>query len=166
MRKIAITGPESTGKTTLASSLADSYCCVWIPEFAREYLELHGSEYEEEDLLDILDGQLMRMEFAEQADCPYLFYDTEALVLKVWSEFKFGKVHPDIEKAWNDQDMDLYLICNIDTAWIPDPLREHPHHRRELMDMYIRHLNQSGRTYQIISGDAEERIRQAKGFIF
>lgn len=165
MRKIAITGPESTGKTTLASTLADSYCCVWIPEYAREYLELNGPGYQTEDLLNILEGQLLRMQFAEQANCPYLFYDTEVLVLKVWYEFKYGHVHPEIERAWKEQKMDLYFLCNIDSPWVSDPLREHPDHRKELMDMYINHLNRSGRNYKIISGNPEERISQAKASI-
>lgn len=165
MRKIAITGPESTGKTTLASALADSYCCVWIPEYAREYLEMNGPEYQSEDLLEILEGQLTRMKFAEQADCPYLFYDTELLVLKVWYEFKYGETHPKIEEAWNEQEMDLYFLCDIDAPWVEDPLREHPNHRRELMDLYINHLDHSGRNYKIINGNPEERIKMATASI-
>lgn len=165
MRKIAITGPESTGKSTLASTLADSYCCVWIPEYAREYLELNGPDYQSEDLLEILEGQLTRMEFAEQADCPYLFYDTEILVLKVWYEFKYGEVHPEIEKAWQEQEMDIYFLCDIDTPWVKDPLREHPEQRKELMDLYIHHLDNTERNYKIISGNKEERINLAKASI-
>ena len=37
-RRILILGPESTGKSTLASDLAVHFDEPWVPEFAREYL--------------------------------------------------------------------------------------------------------------------------------
>ena len=54
---ITVIGPESSGKTTLARKLAASYGCPWIPEYAREYLERHGSAYDETDLEKIAEGQ-------------------------------------------------------------------------------------------------------------
>ena len=37
--KIVLFGPESTGKTTLSNQLARYYNSVWVPEYAREYLQ-------------------------------------------------------------------------------------------------------------------------------
>ncbi len=37
--RVALFGPESTGKTTLAKALATHYKTEWVPEFAREYLQ-------------------------------------------------------------------------------------------------------------------------------
>ena len=55
---ITIVGPESSGKTTLARELADRYGCPWVPEFAREYLDSLGRDYQEEDLVLIAKGQI------------------------------------------------------------------------------------------------------------
>ena len=59
--KIALFGPESTGKTTLASQLAAHYDTVWTPEFARDYLQGKWNKYQQicdpEDLLPIAFGQ-------------------------------------------------------------------------------------------------------------
>jgi len=56
--KVAVIGPESTGKSTLCELLAMHYNTQWCPEFAREYLLTHGMDYTYEDLLFIAKGQL------------------------------------------------------------------------------------------------------------
>ena len=56
--KIAVIGPESTGKSTLCELLAQHYNSQWCPEFAREFLLTHGTDYTYDDLLYIAKGQL------------------------------------------------------------------------------------------------------------
>jgi len=165
MKKIAFTGPESTGKTSLAGNLATDHACVWVPEYAREYLEDLKKPYKESDLLHILDGQLLRMEFAEQSETPFIFYDTEILVLKVWYEFIYGKMNIDIEQAWQEQEMDHYFLCDIDMPWEDDPLREHPNHRQELFAIYQKLLEGYDRPYTILSGTLEERQQQVESIL-
>ena len=103
--KIAVIGPESTGKSTLCELLAQHYNLQWCPEFAREYLLTHGTDYTYDDLLYIAKGQLaMEDEYIQSIissrqppftthHSPLLFIDTEMYVMKVWCEFVFGKCH-------------------------------------------------------------------------
>ena len=95
MKKVVIIGPESTGKSTLCSQLADYYNTSWVPEYAREYLLQHGTNYSYDDLLTIAKGQLALEEsYIEKAiDSKLLFIDTDQYVMKVWCEFVFGKCH-------------------------------------------------------------------------
>ena len=58
IRKVAIIGPESTGKSTLCSELAAHYQTLWVPEYAREYLETNGTSYTYDTLLEIAKGQV------------------------------------------------------------------------------------------------------------
>jgi nicotinamide riboside kinase len=37
IKKIAVVGPESTGKSTMSAYLAKHYDTIWVPEFARGY---------------------------------------------------------------------------------------------------------------------------------
>jgi NadR type nicotinamide-nucleotide adenylyltransferase len=161
MLKIAITGPESTGKTTLSRQLAETFAGLWVPEYAREYLEHNGLHYQREDLQSILEGQILRMEFVLKSDSPIVFYDTEVLVLKIWETFKYGSTSGAIESAWNQQAMDLYLLCDIDLPWEDDPMREHPHQRQILFDMYRSALETKNRPFTIIHGMADERLLMA-----
>lgn len=58
IKKIVVIGPESTGKSTLCARLAEHYKTLWVPEYAREYLEKNGPEYTYDDLLTIAKGQI------------------------------------------------------------------------------------------------------------
>ena len=58
IKKIVVIGPESTGKSTLCSQLAAHYNTLWVPEYAREYLEKNGTNYSYDDLLAIAKGQI------------------------------------------------------------------------------------------------------------
>src|SRR5215467_10584886 len=58
LKKIVAIGPESTGKSTLCEQLAKHYNTLWCPEYAREYLTIHGMNYTYDDLLTIAKGQI------------------------------------------------------------------------------------------------------------
>ena len=94
--RVAIVGPECTGKTDLARFLANQYHTAWVPEFARAYLETLNRPYTKEDLTTIATGQLsVENSIAQQAN-RIVFCDTNLLVVKIWSEFKYGSCAPEI----------------------------------------------------------------------
>lgn len=163
MRKIVITGPESTGKTTLARQLADHFNVQPVPEFARSFLEQLGRPYMESDLVDIAKGQLALSQKPEYKKEPVQICDTGFLVLKIWSEFKYGRCHPWILEQFQLERPDLYLLCDIDLSWSFDPFRENPHQsdREELMNRYLSQLEMTGMPYEIVSGQGEERFKNA-----
>ena len=49
--RIAITGPESSGKTTLANELTNHYDATLVSEYSREYLEHTQGAYEEKEVI-------------------------------------------------------------------------------------------------------------------
>lgn len=161
MLKIAITGPESTGKSTLAAQLAAHYGVPWVPEYAREYLENLGRPYEESDLEEIARGQLARWSDAAGEKPELLFLDTELLVLKVWPEHAYGRCAPFILEELQRQDVDLYLLLNVDLPWQPDPQREHPHLRNYFYQLYRKELDQMQVRFVEISGAQETRLHHA-----
>jgi NadR type nicotinamide-nucleotide adenylyltransferase len=165
MIKIAITGPESTGKSLLAEQLADHYKTVWIPEFARVYLSKIARLYNYDDILAIAKGQLRSAEAILPMATKICFSDTELLVTKIWCDVKYGKCHPWISENLKKQDFDLYLLMDIDLPWEFDPLREHPHQRRFLFDLYKNELDKFAFNYRVISGVGEERLKNALEFV-
>lgn len=165
MLKIAIVGPESSGKTTLSEALARTCGMPWAPEFARAYLDAQGGAYSRNDLLTIALGQCAE-EDARAADAPaMLFCDTDMITIRIWSEEKFGACDTRIVELTEQRHYDHWLLCRPDIPWEPDPLRENPHDRDRLFVVYEKMLNELGKPYTIIEGDRAQRIRQAKAII-
>ncbi|GAA4376691.1 ATP-binding protein [Hymenobacter koreensis] len=167
MLRVALTGPESTGKTTLSQQLADYYHTVWAAEYAREYLDSRqlGLRYSLADLEAIARGQLAAEDAAvaqaQQAGLPVVFCDTELLIIKVWSEHAFGNCPDWIQEEIERRHYDLILLMGIDIPWEPDPLREHPHQRQHFYDLYRSELSSRMSNFAEISGTACGRLEQA-----
>lgn len=175
IRKVVITGPESTGKSTLCKLLAGHYDTLWCPEFAREYLLTHGTTYTYDDLLTIAKGQIaLEDEYISKAvkhqkmnntqlKYPLLFVDTDMYVMKVWCEYAFGKCHSYILDKIAERTCDLYLLCNIDLPWVKDELREYPdlQSRKELFHIYKNILINQSVPWTIITGDYDDRLQKA-----
>jgi len=160
MKKIAVLGPESTGKSTLSAALAAALGTVWVPEYAREYLEKLGRAYEEDDLWQIAQGQMRAEDNCAKDANQWLICDTEMTVLKIWSENSYGRVHPQLLQAWREQNYQHYFLTYWDVPWEDDPLREHPHLRECLFAWYEKELTLKGVPYTIVRGAVEERVAQ------
>ncbi len=184
IKKIVVLGPESTGKSTLCSQLANHFNTGWVKEYAREYLETNGAVYSYDMLLDIAKGQLALEEkssrdFNDQdakpeassiiqtlpgMDMPeLLFIDTNMYVLKVWCEFVYGQCHHWILNKIVECKYDLYLLCDIDLPWVKDGLREYPDmlSREKLYHHYKDILVNQEVPWVNISGNYEVRLQKA-----
>ena len=184
IKKIVIIGPESTGKSTLCEKLAAHYQTLWVPEYAREYLEKQGTEYTYEDLLTIAKGQIELEErissklkvqsskFKVQNSQPStinhqpstsLFIDTDMYVMQVWAEYVFDNCHNWILNRIAERKYDLYLLCDVDLPWIEDTLREYPDEgiRKKLFYFYKELMTTQSTPWHIISGTYEQRLQHA-----
>lgn len=184
--KVAVIGPESTGKSTLCEMLALHYNTQWCPEFAREYLLTHGMDYTYDDLLYIAKGQLaMEDEYIRSVlgssesgvnaelrtlnselqppGSTLLFIDTDMYVMKVWCEFVFGKCHRWVLEQIVKRKYDLYLLCSTDLPWVKDELREYPDliTRDKLYHIYKDIMINQSTPWVDISGDHIERTQMA-----
>ena len=164
--KVVIIGPESTGKSTLCTQLANHFQSIWCPEYAREYLLKHGTNYTFDDLLAIAKGQVaLENEYILKSEKqgPPLFIDTDMYVMKVWCEFVFGKCHRFILDQIVERKYDLYLLCNTDLPWVKDELREYPdlESRQQLHKIYTDIMINQQTPWVDIKGNYEERLRIA-----
>lgn len=163
LKRIAITGPESTGKSWLAAGLSAELEAPWVPEYARTYLETLNRPYHFDDVLAIAKGQFNAEERMAIQAKEWLFCDTDFLVTRIWCLVKFGKSHPWIDQMADTHIYAHYLLCNTDLPWEADPLREHPEFRNELFQMYLAELEMRRLPYSIVSGTGQERLVNASG---
>jgi nicotinamide riboside kinase len=162
MKKIVLTGPESSGKTTLAAQLAAHFGTVWVPEFARQYLADLGRPYTPDDLLAIAKGQMaLEDEMVAKAANGLLFFDTSLEVIKIWSEVRFGFCHPETLAAHQQRLPDHYLLCLPDLPWASDPQRENPADRDLLLEHYRREMRAHKVPFSQVWGINEERFDNA-----
>lgn len=157
VKKVCVIGPECTGKTDLSKFLSEHYNTPWVDEYARAYLNKLGRPYQQHDLTKIAHGQ-MRMEDEWLNDAnKVLICDTNLLVIKIWSEYKFGTCDKEILKGMAERKYDLYLLTNIDIPWQDDPQREHPQKREFFWNLYKKEVATTGVDTVEISGSREVR---------
>jgi NadR type nicotinamide-nucleotide adenylyltransferase len=161
---VVLVGAESTGKTTLASALADVLGAPWVSEFARDYLNA-GMAYEATDVLAIAKGQHAAEQQALLDDPLMLIVDTDLLVTRIWSEVRFGFVDPWIVRALAAANAGarsrLYLLPQPDIPWRADPLRESAGERDALHARYRQALTDMNADFVEIGGEREERLSAA-----
>lgn len=157
---IVITGPESSGKSSLAQILGRLYDLPVVPEYARWYLERYGKQYDYARLCRL--AQLHHSFQSSQlpARGPVLL-DTDMLNYLIWSREVFGAVPDWISQAARRESQHRYLLTFPDLPWQEDPLRENPHNRQELFEQQRELLEQWQRPYQVISGTGLERVQNA-----
>lgn len=157
MMRIGITGPESTGKSTLAVDLARALEGKLVPEFAREYLERNGHEYQDSDLIQIAQEQ---KRLIDSATGDFVICDTEFYVLKIWYQEKFKSLNHLIEQYLSETQFDLIVLCYPDIPWEYDPLRENPNDRDRLFSLYLETIQNSGVEYVVVQGNRENRLKK------
>jgi nicotinamide riboside kinase len=142
---------------------------LWCPEYAREYLQARGNAYQYENILEIARGQIRLEEeyIGRSRGKEYLFIDTDMYVMKVWSEFVFGKCHRFILDQVLMRRYDHYLLCNTELPWRPDELREYPEleTRMILYNIYKDIMVNQETPWTEITGMEEQRVQMAIGTI-
>jgi len=165
VRRVTITGSESTGKTTLARNLARHFGTVWVPEFVRSYADekmaRSGLPLDASDVDAIAQGQIAEQDSAASEANGLLVLDTDLLSTAIYARHYYGSCPPWIEAAVRDRLADLYLLCDIDVPWIPDPNRDRPHLREVMHQLFVTKLDALGATVVLIRGSWNERLTLA-----
>jgi nicotinamide riboside kinase len=160
--RVVITGPECTGKSTLALQLARHYQTVSIPEYARDYIANLDRPYTYEDVQHIAGIQLKQSQEIPEGANKLIFFDTWLDITKVWFEVVYGHYPAWLDEALIHNQIDLFLLCSTDIEWVSDPVRENGGIMREkLYFRYKTELDKLGCPYHIIDGIGEQRMEKA-----
>lgn len=159
--KIAVVGPESTGKSTMSEYLAAHYNTIWVPEYARGYCEKLTEPPTWQDEINMFYGQVALEDELLPKASKLLICDTTFLTVKIWSEYTFDKAPQQVLDELPKRSYDLYLLLNIDMPWEEDPLRDFPHMREHFMEVWYKELNELNAKYVLIEGTGTERYERA-----
>ena len=160
---IAIVGPESTGKTSLAEKLSKHFNCPLVNEVARGYLTSKNGDYNSRDVELIAQEQYQLEEatFAANPTSKFVLCDTDVIVNKIWFEFKYKKSSNAINLILESQKQRKYLLLYPDLEWEFDPLRENPNDLKELFRAYEKTLLSNNFDFRTIRGKGQLRLTAA-----
>lgn len=128
VKRMVVSGTESTGKTRLAQRLAAHFGEPWAAEHAREFWNAHGGITAAD--LDVLDrGQVANEEAAAAKARRVVFFDTDLITCVLWNDLLFPGKCPAwvrVEADRRAQGNALYLLCDADVPFVADPQRCFP----------------------------------------
>ena len=163
LRRVAIIGPESSGKSTLTARLAAHYGTRYVSEYGRTYLDAMGLEIHTDAILHIVRGHRAAEEAMARQCHRLLFSDTESIITRLWSQILLGHVPEVVEEYVREERYDLYLVMAATEVWQADIQRFQleASARREFEGKCVEVLESLGRPYVILDGDWEQRRLQA-----
>jgi HTH-type transcriptional regulator, transcriptional repressor of NAD biosynthesis genes len=157
VRRVTVTGSESTGKTWLAQRLARHFETIWVPEFSREYLLQKGAPLDASDVEPIARGQMNSEDGVLRRARELLILDTDLLSTVVYAKHYYGTCPAWVQHSAHKRLADLYLLCDIDVPWVADSVRDRPGARREIHAAFAEHLERYRARYAVVRGTSEER---------
>ena len=166
MKRILVTGPESSGKTELVNWLATRFKGEVVEEYARAYVEGLKAPYTMDDVEHIARHQLLSYE----GDFPgkeWVFFDTWLIITRVWFDVVFSSVPTWLDAAIGEARFDLVLLCAPDLPWVADGVRENGGPERErLYEQYKLEMQRFGMEWEEIRGSGEDRFHRAEEIIY
>lgn len=148
-------GPESTGKSTMAKTMAERFHAVWVPEVSRELID--SNAFSLADIEKIGHAQLERMKTGEAAADRLLICDTDLITTAIYSEHYLNSVPPVIADLEKQQHIDHYFLFDIDVPWVADGLRDLGGQREHMMEKFRSALDHRGIPYTLVQGNYRNR---------
>lgn len=165
LARVVVMGPESTGKTTLARDLAQTFSTVWTSEYLRLYLDAKGGVCEPDDLPLVVAGHQAAEHAAARRASRVLFCDTDPLMTAVYSRFYYGHLPAWLDEAAAQRRADHYLLLDCDVPWVADPYRDAPHARDEILALCREELERRQLEFTLVHGAWAARLDTARDVV-
>jgi nicotinamide riboside kinase len=168
--RVAILGPESSGKSTLAETLALRHRTLWVPEYLREFVDTEGRVPVAADQFHIAATQRDREDAAAASAGAnkYLFCDTAPLMTAIYSRYYFGGIDDQLAPLADrhPRDYAMTLVAAPDIPWVPDGLqRDSEEVTAIIYRMLLDELAARAIPYLLVSGELDQRLSLVEQYL-
>lgn len=164
MKRVVIIGAESTGKTTLATALAEHYQTAWVPEFGRLYTEArrYRGELWRSDEFTYIAVEQARMEDAlARIANGVLICDTDPFATTIWHERYLGGPSVAVQVVAASRSYDLYVLTDTDIPFVQDGIRDGEAIRQWMHNRFHDEISRMATPMIVVSGPHDERLEAA-----
>lgn len=161
VRRIALLGGESSGKTTLARALADALRTLWVPEYGRELWEQVRRTLTPAELVQVgrtqVEWERAHAQRAAAQGARWLICDTTPLTTLQYCLAD----HADAPAELQDlaaRPYDLHVLCEPDFVFVQDGCRRDDDWRRAQHDWTVAQLAVRGVTPLVVQGPVTQRL--------
>lgn len=163
VKKICFYGPESTGKSVMATALAAHYQTETVPEVAREILT--DNVFSLEDIIRIGQAQTQRVVEKTKTADKILFCDTDLITTQLYCRHYLHDVPQILYELEKQVHYDQYFLFDIDVPWVADGMRDLSDRRQEMFQVFKHELDKREIPYVLVQGSWEQRQEQIKSVI-
>ena len=174
VRRIVVTGAESTGSTTLAEALALQMGCEWVPEYGREYTANRAggppAPWRDDEFQLIAERQNeLENEAAALSTTGWLVCDTDALATVIWQERYMGRSTEPVRAAAEAQVTPFVRILTGDEIpFVDDGQRDGAHIRHAMQARFREALagpEGRGVPWIEVRGSVSDRLNGVRQFL-
>ena len=162
MKKVVVTGSESTGKTELAYRLGTHYKAPVAEEFVRTFAQAQQRKLDFNDHGAIAKGQIASENAAIARATNLVLLDTDLVSTVVYCNHYFGRCPRWIEDEARARAADLYLLCGTDVPWVADGVRDRGDRRDEMHDLFAEQLKAFAVRWVEVGGSRDARFAAAR----
>lgn len=166
---IVFLGAPSTGKTTIAETMAKAFNTEWMPEYGREYWEKYqiNRRLSKAQLVEIAEGHLEREDQCIQQANQYLFTDTNAITTYLFSLYYHGEADAELIELAKaaEQRYDLIFVCDTDIPYDDTWDRSGDVNRIDFQKQIIQNLHNRKFDFILLSGNLEERCNKVAAIL-
>lgn len=174
MKRLCLIGPESTGKTMLATRLAAHFGASLMPEYGRYFDIFHkqgedgaakGVDWSEDDLIALAETHIAMREAMTEEAGEIMVEDTDIVQTAIWAEHLLGQRSDAIEQRLRRAELaDHYLVLSPDVGWVDDGVRYagDADIRRWFFEEALLRVNELNVSFDVINGaDWDARTARA-----